>query len=364
MLAIYLQAIVAYLGGEGQSQMAEDKGNSAQSMGGKARAENLSSSERKDIARNAARVRWADAPGKLPRETHEGTIEVLGITIPCAVLEDGTRIFSTRGVNRALGSKQTGTPDRGRRGAPRLPSVLASESVLPFISNDLMARLNFPREYRPKHGGRTAFGHEATLLPELCGVILDARDEKKLGKRYDKIVMTAKVLNRAFAKVGVIALIDEATGYQDKRPADELRRILAAYIAEELRPWLKTFPDEFFRQIYRLQGWDYKPGSAKRTPYVGKLINKYIYEQLPPGVLVELRKRNPVTESGYRKHKHFQLLTADTGSPHLDKQIVATTTIMKVSDDQADFEDNFDKAYAQYYQHRLPLKISDRGLQQ
>jgi hypothetical protein len=337
--------------------VSEDKNHPIQSQGGKARAEKLSGKERKDIARNAALARWSEGPHRLPRETHEGTIEVLGTVIPCGVLEDGTRIFSTRGVNRVLGSTQTGAPKHGRSGAPQLPSLLASESIRPFISSDLMARLNVPREYRPKHGGRTAFGHEATILPELCGVILDAREERKLGKRYERIVRTAKVLNRAFAKVGVIALVDEATGYQDKRPVDELRKILEAYIAEELRPWLKTFPDEFFRQIYRLQEWEYKAGVAKRTPYVGKLINNYVYEQLPPGVLDELRRKNPVMDSGYRRHKHFQLLTADTGSPHLDKQIVATTAIMKVSDDQADFEDNFDKAYAPYYQQKLPLKL-------
>jgi hypothetical protein len=328
-------------------------------QGGKARAEKLSAEDRQDIARQAALTRWGDRPGRLPRETHEGVIEVLGMVIPCGVLEDGTRIFSTRGVNRVLGSTRTGAPKQGRSGAPQLPSLLASETIKPFISSELMARLNIPREYKPKHGGRTAFGHEATLLPELCGVILDAKDEGKLGKRYEKIMRTAKVLNRAFAKVGVIALVDEATGYQDKRPVDELRRILELYIAEELRPWLKTFPDEFFKQIYRLQGWDFKPGNAKRSPYVGKLINKYIYEQLPPGVLDELRRKNPITQAGYRKYKHFQFLTADTGSPHLDKQIVATTAIMKVSDDQADFEDNFDKAYAQYYQPRLPLKLAE-----
>jgi hypothetical protein len=275
---------------------------------------------------------------------------VLGMMIPCGVLEDGTRIFSTRGVNRVLGSTRTGAPERGRNGAPQLPSILASDTIKPFISSELMARLNIPKEYRPKHGGRTAFGHEATLLPELCGVILDAKDEGKLGKRYEKITHTAKVLNRAFAKIGVIALVDEATGYQDKRPADELRRLVELYIAEE-----------FFRQIYRLQGWEFKPGNAKRSPYVGKLINKYIYEQLPPGVLDELRRKNPITEAGYRRHKHFQFLTADTGSPHLDKQIVATTAIMKVSDDHVDFEDNFNKAYAQYYQPRLPLKLTDSG---
>jgi len=57
--------------------------------------------------------------------------------------------------------------------------------------------------------------------------------------------------------------------------------------------------------------WGYRPGYAKRTPYVGKLINKYVYEQLPPGVLPQLRRLNPVTERGFRRHKHFQFLTAD-----------------------------------------------------
>ena len=76
-------------------------------------------------------------------------------------------------------------------------------------------------------------------------------------------------------------------------------------------------------------------------------------------MLDELREKNPVTAKGYRKYKHFQFLTADTGSPHLDKQIVATTAIMKVSDDLADFEDNFDKAYATQYQHKLPLRLAE-----
>jgi hypothetical protein len=329
--------------------------------GGKARAEKLCPEDRQDIARQAALARWGNRPGRLPRETHDGIIKVLDIEIPCGVLEDGTRIFSTRGVSRVLGSTTTGAGTYKTSGAPKLPYILGTEAVRPFISNELMARLNFPREYQPKHGGRSAHGHEATLLPELCGAILDAAKASKLGKRQERIVRTAEILIRGFARVGIIALVDEATGYQDNRPIDELRRILEAYIVEELRPWVKTFPDEYFKQIYRVHGWDFKGGTTKRTPYVGKFTNKYIYEPLPPGVLEELRKHNPVTEKGYRRHKHFQHLTADTGVPHLDKQITAVTTILKVSDDKRDYEDNFARAFAKVYQHKLPLVLDDKG---
>lgn len=137
--------------------------------------------------------------------------------------------------------------------------------------------------------------------------------------------------------------MDEATGYQEQRNKEELRRILEAYISEELRPWVPTFPEEFFKQVYRLHNWEYKHTSA-RTPYVGKLINKYIYDLLPPGVLNELRRKNPMTDKGYRKHKHHQFL-ADTGNEHLDKQITSVTLLMRVSEDKEGFENLLLKAF-------------------
>ena len=323
-----------------------ERSSSIQSMGGKARSEKLAPHERSEIAREAALARWG-ASSLLPRETHTGILKIGDMEIPCSVLDNGMRVLSTRGVTRAMGARKTGTPNvadsSDSSGAPQLPPFLASASIRPHIPEDLMVRLISPLQYKPKHGGRTAYGYEATLLPRICEVILDARKNLKSNQRH--LASTAETLIRGLARVGIIALIDEATGYQEQRARDELSKILEAYISAELMPWVKRFPDEFFKQIYRLQGWSYRPGSAKRTPYVGKLINKYVYEQLPPGVLEELRRRNPVTAAGYRRYKHFQYLTVDTGNPHLDKQITAATIIMRISDDKRQFEDNFDKAF-------------------
>jgi hypothetical protein len=116
--------------------------------------------------------------------------------------------------------------------------------------------------------------------------------------------------------------------------------------------------------VYRVHGWPYKPGNAKRTPFIGKIINKYIYEPLPPGVLDELRQLNPVTESGWRRRKHFQYLTADTGNEHLDRQITSVITLMRVSDTKADLEHNFAKAFPKqgaFLQERLPLVLTKKG---
>ncbi|HEU4324398.1 MAG TPA: P63C domain-containing protein [Roseiflexaceae bacterium] len=147
-----------------------------------------------------------------------------------------------------------------------------------------------------------------------------------------------------------------ATGYREQRQRDELRKILEAYISEELRPWVRVFPEEFFKQLYRIHGWEYKHTNA-RTPYVGKLINRYIYEQLPEGVLQGLQAKNPVTKKGYRKHKHHQYLTIDTGDKHLDRQIASVTTLMRAADNKDDFERMFQKVFPKATQSRLPLVI-------
>lgn len=334
---------------------------SIQSKGGEARAESLAPEKRSEIATLAANARWSK---NLPKATHTGVIVIAGRPLSCAVLETGKRLLTQETFLTAIGRAGKAKGKTGSFVVDGMPPFLAAENLIPFISDDLRQSTT-PIFCRNEKGIRLA-GYDAMLLPMVCEVYLKLRDyNRNGGKRVPAnqkhIIEACDLLMRGLARVGIIALVDEATGYQEQRAKDELSKILEAYIVEELRPWIKTFPDEFFKQVYRLHGWPYRPGSAKRPSYVGQLINKYIYEQLPPPVLPELRKLNPVTESGYRRHKHFQHLSADTGNVHLDRQITATTTIMKVSDDRSDFEENFAKAFAKTYQHRLPLVVNTDG---
>lgn len=319
----------------------EPKKQSAASMGGVARREAMTSEERSESARLAALARYGRViPSLLPRETHTGTIRLRlspddVLDVACAVLDRRTRVISTRGLGRAMGSRKTGTGHTGT-GAPQLPPFLAAKNLFPFVSEELRVRLNSPAIYRQKSGG-VAYGYEADLLPKICGVILDANKAGSLKTTQGYLVARAEVMIRAFATVGIIALIDEATGYQAERARDELQQLLDAYVVEEMRPWLRVFPDEFFKQVYRLQGWRFREGSAKRPQYVGKLINEWIYKRLPEPVLPELRRRNPAIE-GRRRHRHHQFLTDDTGIPHLDRQIASVVTLMRISPNRDVFE--------------------------
>lgn len=291
-----------------------------------------------------------DVPGGMPKALRQGEVIIGDLVIPCAVLDNGIRVLSQRGVTRALGGKRGGSHWQRQRkaspDAPYVPVYLSASNLSPFIPGSLQMALASPIKYRPQSGkgsGRT--GINATLLPEICEVWLRARRAEKLLPNQEHIARQAEILLGGLANVGIIALIDEATGYQEERNRDELHRILEAYIAKELLPWTKRFPDEFYREMFRLRGWPYNPPSPKRPSFVGKLTNEIVYEKLPPGVLAELQELNPVRDGGRRRHKHHQFLTEDIGSPHLEKHLVAVTTLMRVSPTWAKAKQLIDKAF-------------------
>jgi hypothetical protein len=288
---------------------------------------------------------------KIFKATHVGDLNIPGLDpIPCAVLEDGTRVLSERGVDKALGRGRGGREFRMKQDGGELPVFLAGTRIKPFISDELMMEVTKPIIYKPTTGGVYAHGVKADVLPKICEVWLKAREARVLSSPQLPIARKAEILVRGLAHVGVIALVDEATGYQAERDKAELQTILAAYIAKELMPWTSRFPADFYREMFRLRGWPFSNLSfaakgARGPRYAGKLTNKLIYEQLPPGVLPELRRLNPTNEKGQRRHKHTQLLTDDIGNPHLEKQVAVVTTLMKISPSWKVFERNFNRAF-------------------
>lgn len=320
------------------------------SSGGRARAAKMTPEERSRIARHAAEARWGQQRSVA---THVGELIIGDNRIECAVLEDGTRVLNQGTILSALGRANT----MGRRDmTDGRPPFLSAANLRPYFTPELTAKWN-PIEYRQPGHTLKSVGYEASILPLVCEVYLDALADGVLQKSQLPSAASAQILIRGLARVGIIALVDEATGYQEVRARQELQKILEAYVQAEFRPWVRTFPDEFFREIYRLQGWEFKPGTSRRTPMVGKLIKHYVYAQLPDGVLEELERLNPTNGKGRRSRKHHQHLTEGTGNAHLDRQISTVTTLMRIARDQTEFEDLFERAFPPP-QQKLPLYIS------
>jgi len=261
--------------------------------------------------------------------THDGILNLGGMQLPCAVLEDGTRVLSQRGFARAIGGAKPMA--MARRGAGNLPSFLSAKNLKPFIDNDFAAAA-MPILYTPKHGGRSAYGIQAVAIPQICDVWLKARAANALHPLQVHLAAKAEILMRGLAHVGIIALVDEATGYQNVRARRALDKILERFINKELVKWAKTFPDEFYEQLFRLRGWQYSEVESFRRPsVVGLWTNDIVYARLAPGVLDELRRKNPVNEKGRRKHKLFQWLTEDVGHPRLREHLAAVIALMKAA---------------------------------
>jgi len=309
------------------------------SKGGKARAKALSAKRRSEIAKKAAASRWA---GDLPQATHESAIRLGDLDIECAVLEDERRVISERAMTRAFGGKRGGSHwKRMKEGGAVLPVYLSAKNYSPFISNDLSVALNEPIRYRTKSGG-VAFGLSAELLPKVCNVFLKARDAERLHTRQIALAVQADIIMRGLATVGVIALIDEATGYQQDRTVDALARILEEFIAKELRPWVRTFPHEFYQELYRLRGLVFPKDTVRKPAYFGHITNDIIYKRLAPGVLAELKRKTPKNNSGRHKHQLHRRLSKDVGHPKLLAHLDSVVTVMKLTDD-GDYDEFIEK---------------------
>jgi len=132
---------------------------------------------------------------------------------------------------------------------------------------DLAFRANSPIRFILPRGGVVADGYEATILPDVCAVIIEAGRLGKLGKRLSHLAERCAVLQHGFATLGIIALVDEATGYQDYRTRDALAKILERFVAKEIQPYVRTFPAEFYKQIlsFEWMGLRRKLRQAKRS---------------------------------------------------------------------------------------------------
>lgn len=314
------------------------------SKAGKARAESLSPERRAEIAKNAG---LSKGKRGLPRATYGGSLKIGEKEIECGVLPNKTRVISCVSIRSILGLSQPNAEKRKRSKEENLPTFLISSSITPYLS-DISSKEPFLINFVNKFGQKVE-GMKAEFLPKICEIYLQARADGVLSKPQLPIARECEIILTALAQIGIIALVDEASSYQEERAKDELQTLLKGYISEELRQWTKKFPNEFFKQVYRLHEWQYpnidkETMRAKNHPqYVGQLINKYIYDRLPPGVKEELEKRNPTNEKGTRTHRHHQFLTEDIGDDNLQKQITQVVTLMRVSDDLESFKNLMDK---------------------
>lgn len=311
---------------------------------GKARMASLSPEERQAFARAAATTRWKKQretagkdpdeiipTGNLPAAKYKGFLNLLGVDLPCYVLDNGMRVVGRTSFTEML---------TGIKAGGGLEKYLGVEPLKPFIPLDEVLEKMVPFRLPEVEGlQRHVKGLPADLLIDICKGFMTALEASthpdskfpKLTARQREMAIKAGMFVTACAKVGLDALIDEATGAQYDRAEDALQVKLRAYLAEELRKWESTFPNELWKEFGRLTNW--KGTVTQRPKYWGNLVTELVYGYLDADVARWLKEHAPQPRKGRNWH---QWLNDQFGLPKLIQHIYILIGVARTCDNMAE----------------------------
>ena len=314
--------------------------------GGRARAAKLTPERRSAIATKAAAMRWAKMPSDItqspphelpaskslppsPFAKYAGELDLGGTPVDVYVLDTGERVISLRASVKAIAEIDAGN----------LGDYIGAQALKPFLDKDLI--LGETIDFHIPGTQLRGKGITAERFLDICGAYVAALKGGALTtERQRDIAIRCSIVLASCAKVGLIALIDEATGYQYDRAEDALQIKLKAFIADELREWEKTFPDELWEQFGRLTRW--RGALHSRPKWWGKLVIELIYDALDPDIAKYLLENKPPPRHGLNYHQWF---TQDVGLRALIGHIYEVIGIAKTCGDIRELRDRVAQHY-------------------
>lgn len=231
-----------------------------------------------------------------PKVIASGVLEVFN-DIPCYVLNDGQRIFRLSNLTKALRGKEHG----------KFGNYLAPQNIQRHLPPRLVPLIDETHDRVPQgviefeYNNKIEKGYNSEDFMDVCIAFIEAGHQSELSEVQKEILINANRYIMACAKVGITALIDEATGYQNLREENALQLKLKFFLSDQLRDWEKTFPDELWKQFGRLTNWQ---GSINSRPrYWGKLVNELIYECIDEDLSKYLKENKPLMPSHTKYHQ-------------------------------------------------------------
>ena len=280
-----------------------------------------------------------------PNVVASGVLDIFN-ELPCYVLDDGQRIFRLTNLTKALRGK-----DHGKFG-----NYLAAANVKRYLPERL-APLNDADNDRTPQGvvefilnNKIEKGYNSEDFMDVCAAFIEASYREELSSAQNEIVKNAQKYVLACAKVGITALIDEATGYQNQREENALQLKLKFFLADQLRDWEKTFPDELWKQFGRLTNW--RGNINSRPRYWGKLVNEFIYECIDKDLANYLKENKPLKPSNVRYH---QWLNENNGVRALTEHIWQIVGMARSCDNLFELRELVDKEFKNKNEVQLTL---------
>lgn len=285
----------------------------------------------------------------MPKAIANGSEKIRGVKLVGAVLDDiyRTRVFSERSLANAFGIKGGGAYWKKKKteGAV-LPEFLSSSILNEFINSELRELLEGAVTYIAI-SGKVSTGLKANILPKVCDVFVQAAKKYPQNENLVRAAESAYEIIMAFSEYGVIKWVDKITGYKYEEEDQVILQQLALIVSPDILEWQQEFKSDFYKEIFRLKGWPYNPYSVSRPGVVGTYTNQYIYSFLPSDVFKFIRNRTPKSKAGNFTVRLHQSLNKEVGKELLRNQLVAVTTILKLSKSWEQFKRQFQELYGQ-----------------
>jgi hypothetical protein len=309
--------------------------------GGIARDKALTKARKLEIAKQAAATRWLQA-------THRGNFKAeFGIDVDCYVLNDEqkTAVISQRGMGEALGLGEGGS---------RLPRLITRPNIAPYVGAELKDRLDKPLVFRNMHTGENnpinrIHGYDVTILIDLCKLIIKAEDDGALTKRQEQLAKQAHVIVNASAKAGIKGLVYALSGYDATR--EETVAAFKFFVREEAREYEKEFPDQLYREWYRLYRL---PKPERNKPWKFKhLTVDQVYRPLArsSGKILQLTQAQRARSD--ERYKKLHQFLSEIGVKALRQHLGQLLGIAQISRDDTEYEKYVNKVFGE--QHEMDI---------
>ena len=282
--------------------------------------------------------------------THRGNFKKdFGIDVDCYVLNDErhTAVISKRGMARSLGMSDRGNSITNLVQSKSLSEIITSaDGLREKLSNPLIFKdsLSADGKLNP-----IVHGYDVTILIDLCQAIKKANEEGKLAPNQKHIARQAGIIVAASAKAGIKGLVYALSGYDVTR--EEIISSFKRFVAQEARGYEKEFPDELYKEWYRLYQ-EKRPKKNKPWRFM-HLTNSQVYKPLARsnGRLLKLLKVHK-REYGNKNNRLHQFL-AEIGVKALRQHLGQLLAIAKLAKSRVEYECNFEKLFSD----QLPLDL-------
>lgn len=266
----------------------------------------------------------------LPRSLYNGILIIGDVEADCYVLDTTERVLSQRGLAHLLlgGGHKRGDFGQYLERIPFENNGLASESEV---------AINFPI-IKFWAQGNVGNGYNSDTIINILEAYSNALANGWLRKNQMHIGARAVKIQSSLARLGIVAVIDEATGYQAVREKNDLEVRLAFYLREKPREYEKRYPDEMRIEAIRILKMD--PETKHHPGPMARVFRKQIYDYiLGADVASVLKERNPHPGGNHPHHTFVD----DKVTRLIDWRIGEVLSQLKASDSWAEFNYNMDK---------------------